>query len=232
VQVTIESQNTGKGHGRWVIVVAAPVVVLLGLGSSLVGLGDGRQSLNGGVLANFWQIAHGVVGVALSILAGVGAFEVRRRSRRVAMIIVAGLVVAWLSWLGGNVLAITQGRGASYTGTAQISLGSAVLGSVSVACASVVGDDTQIAEVDVQTNGFDLIVRHRTDRTPEPMISGTVVVGGSSVTFGQVESIVANELVGHATVSAVVVGPAGGTGSPAEVAIDWTCNLGSRVPIT
>jgi len=129
--VTIESQNTGKGHGRWVIVVAAPVVVLLGLGSILVGLGDGRQSLVGGVLSNFWQIAHAVVGVALSVLAGVVAFEVRRRSRQVASIIVVGLVVAWLSWVGGNVLAITQGRGASYTGTAQISLGSQVLGSVS-----------------------------------------------------------------------------------------------------
>lgn len=230
--MTIESQNTGTGHGRWVILVAAPVIVLLGLGSSLVGLGDGRQSLAGGVLSNFWQIAHGVVGVALSVLAGVGAFEVSRRSRRVATIIVAGLVVAWLSWFGGNVLAIAQGRGASCTGTAQISLGSQVLGSVSVACASVVGDDTQVAEVNVPTNGFDLIVRNRTDRTPEPMISGMTAVGGSSLTFGQVQSMVANGLVGHATVSAVVVGPAGGTGSPAEVAIDWTCNLGSRVPIT
>ena len=230
--MTIESQNTGKGHGRWVILLAAPVVVLLGLGSSLVGLGDGRQSLAGGVLSNFWQIAHAGVGVAVSVLAGGVAVAVDRRSRRVAAIIVAGLVVAWLSWVGGNAVAIAQGRGASYTGTAQISLGSQVLGSVSVACASVVGDDTQVAEVNVPTNGFDLIVRNRTDRTPEPMISGMTAVGGSSLTFGQVQSMVANGLVGHATVSAVVVGPAGGTGSPAEVAIDWTCNLGSPVPIT
>jgi hypothetical protein len=231
--MTIESQNTSVGGRRWIILVGAAVVVLIGLGSTLLGLGEGRQSLGGGVLADFWQIAHAVLGVVLSFLAGVVAVAVSRRSRRVATIIVAGIVVAWLSWLGGNALAIAQGPGTSYKGTVQISLGSQVMGAVSVTCTSVVGDDMQVAEVDVSDpNGFDLIVRHRINRTPEPRISGVEAVGGSSLTFGQVESIVADGLVGHATVSAVVVGSARGAGSPAEVTIDWTCNPASRGPIT
>jgi hypothetical protein len=205
------------------------VLVLLALAAGFAGLGDARQSLAGGVLADFWQISHFVLGVVASVVLGVAAL--RRRHQRLGLIIAFGLAVGWLAWIAGNAIAIAQGPGVQYAGSARIIDGSQILGEVPINCNSVVGDPTLLAGLGVQTNGFELDLRNRVDRSLEPSISAfpsNQSFGGSTVFFGAVDHVVADGLNGTATIASIVTPASGGPGASTEVTIEWTCDPATR----
>ena len=223
------------GPFRTFMIVAFLVLLVLAAGfllssSFALGLDEGRRSLAGGYLANLGQVVTFVPGFIVSLLLGAKALSLRRRNPRLGVLIVVGLAIGWLGWVAGNAVAIAQGHGAEYAGSAQISAGSQVLGSVPIRCASVVGAPTLLAGLGVQTNGFDLSLRHNIDRTLKPSIWGEAILPSGTVSFGAVDHVVADGLDGHATISSLVVPASGGPGSSTEVTIEWTCDPATQTP--
>lgn len=207
--------------------VAVALLGLLALGAGLAGLNAGRWSLVGGIAAEFTQVAHVALGVVGTVVLAVLAWSRRRSHERVTWIIVAAVGIGWLSWIAGNVVAVAQGPGAHYAGTARITVGSKVFGAVPIGCSSVIGDPTLLSGLGVQTDGFELLLRHGVDRTVEPSISGSAILPGASIFFSTVKQVADDGLTGRATIESEVAPEFPG---PTDVTIEWACDPATEGP--
>jgi hypothetical protein len=213
-----------------VLVLAAGAVLWIAF---LLGLGGGRRSLAGGFGSGLEQPIELVLGLVASALLGFVALRARPGSRRLGALTVACLATGWLGWFAGNWVADADGRGARYSGSAEISAGSQVLGSALIRCYSVIGDAKILAAVGMPALGFDVLLRDRVDRTPKPGVWGEAILPGGTVSFGTtsytpVDRLAAGGLDGNATVSATVIPAAGGAGAPTDVTSTWTCDPATR----
>ena len=224
-------RRAGRFDPRPTLILGAALLLLFGFVAFGVGLLVGRQALAGGILSDLARTATVVIGLAGTVVIVARAVANRRRDRRRAALFVAVLAIGWSGWIAGNAVATAQGPGVEYAGTATFTVDGKVVGSERVLCSSVVGDPMQLAEVNVQTNGFDLVLRNRVDRSSNPTVwsfDGEALLGGV-VVLGSVDHVADEGLSGEATVSSVFT-PTGGSGAPVVVTLVWTCNPATKSP--
>ena len=239
------SDHPGRGGSRWIrlslfVAVLVVVAALVFAETLSLGIGHARRTLAGGYFNTVARDLTLGIGVAVTVLLGLLAIAQRHRRPRVGVLIAIGLAAGWLGWAAGYATGSAEGPAAEYAGSARISTGSQVLGSIPIGCSSVVGDPALLAGIGVRTNGFQLNLRNTMDRTFKPGIDGGANLSGVTVSFGTashvadasgfipVGEVAEDGLDGRATVPAVVT-----RGSPASVldalvTIEWTCDPATR----
>jgi hypothetical protein len=225
------------------ILIAAVLVVIAALvlaETFSLGVGHARRLLAGGSFTTVGRDLTLGIGVVVTVLLGVLSVTQRRRRPRVGVLIAVALAAGWLGWAVGYATSIAEDPAVEYAGSARISTGSQVLGSIPIGCSSVVGDPALLAGVAVRTNGFQLNLRNAVDRTFEPGIDGEAILSGVTVSFGTVshvadasgfvpiDEVVEDGLDGRATVPAVVTGSPE-SGPEALVTVEWTCDPATKM---
>ena len=234
-----------QGRSGWIrpflyLAVLVAVAVLVVAGTYGLGLGHARRNLAGGFFNTVERDVTLAMGVIATVVLGAVAIVQRRRRPRLGVLIAVGLAAGWLGWAAGYATGTADGPAVEYAGSARISEGSQVLGSIPVGCSSVVGDPEVLAGFAVRTNGFQMNLRNGLDRTLQPGIDGEAVLSGATVSFGTashaadasgfvpVEVVVEDGLDGRATVPAMVTPGSSGAASEALVTIEWTCDPATR----